>query len=404
MTEIGDQALLPAGFQDVLPPQAAQEAAVIERLIACFAGRGYERVKPPLLEFEETILAGAGAAVAQQTFRLMDPVSQRMMGLRADMTPQVARIAATRLRKAPRPLRLCYGGQVLRIKGGQLRPERQFAQVGAELIGAASARADAEAVVLAAEALAAIGIGGLSVDLNLPPLVDALAADLDIGGARLAALRQALDRKDAAAVSEIAGVSAAQFQALLRAAGPAEAALAALGAMALVGAAAEEVARLIRVVESIQVGAPDLTLTIDPAEHRGFEYQTGISFILFARGVRGELGRGGRYATEPPARAATGAATGAATAAATGEVSPEPESATGFTLFMDSVQRALSEPPPPRRLYLPPDCPAARGNELRAEGWITLAGLEAVADFATEARRMGCSHALIDGAITALED
>ena len=392
MTEIGDQALLPAGFQDVLPPQAAQEAAVIERLIACFAGRGYERVKPPLLEFEETILAGAGAAVAQQTFRLMDPVSQRMMGLRADMTPQVARIAATRLRKAPRPLRLCYGGQVLRIMGGQLRPERQFAQVGAELIGAASARADAEAVVLAAEALAAIGIGGLSVDLNLPPLVDALAADLDIGGARLAALRQALDRKDAAAVSEIAGVSAAQFQALLRAAGPAEAALAALGAMALVGAAAEEVTRLIQVVESIQAGAPDLTLTIDPAEHRGFEYQTGISFILFARGVRGELGRGGRYATEPPARAATG------------DASPEPESATGFTLFMDSVQRALPEPLPPRRLYLPPDCPAARGNELRAEGWITLAGLEAVADFATEARRMGCSHALIEGAITALED
>ncbi len=96
MTELGNQALLPAGFQDVLPPQAAQEAAVVERLIACFMGRGYERVKPPLLEFEETILAGAGAAVAQQTFRLMDPVSQRMMGLRADMTPQVARIAATR--------------------------------------------------------------------------------------------------------------------------------------------------------------------------------------------------------------------------------------------------------------------------------------------------------------------
>jgi ATP phosphoribosyltransferase regulatory subunit len=396
MTEIGDQALLPAGFQDVLPPQAAQEAAVIERLIACFAGRGYERVKPPLLEFEETILAGAGAAVAQQTFRLMDPVSQRMMGLRADMTPQVARIAASRLRNAPRPLRLCYGGQVLRIKGGQLRPERQFAQVGAELIGAASARADAEAVVLAAEALDAIGIEGLSIDLNLPPLVDALAADLDIGGARLAALRQALDRKDAAAVSEIAGAAAARFQGLLRAAGPAGAALAALGAMALGGAAAEEVARLSRVIESIQAGAPDLTLTIDPAEHRGFEYQTGISFILFARGVRGELGRGGRYATDPPGRVATGDATG--------DASPEPESATGFTLFMDSVQRALPEPAPPRRLYLPPDCPAARGTELRAQGWITLAGLEAVADPAAEARRMGCSHALIDGAIETLED
>ena len=389
MTEFGDQALLPAGFQDGLPPQAAQEAAVIERLIACFFGHGYERVKPPLLEFEETILAGAGAAVAQQTFRLMDPVSQRMMGLRADMTPQVARIAATRLRNAPRPLRLCYGGQVLRIKGGQLRPERQFAQVGAELIGAASERADAEVVLLAAEAMGAIGITGLSIDLNLPPLVGAMAADLDIDGERLAALRQALDRKDAAAVSEIAGPSAANFQDLLRAAGPAEAALSVLKDMDLGGPAAAEVARLTRVIALIQVAAPKLTLTVDPAEHRGFEYQTGISFILFARGVRGELGRGGRYATDPPA-------------------GPEPETATGFTLFMDSVQRALPEPAPVRRLYLPPDCPSARGDELRGDGWITLAGLDPKAgstgDPAAEARRLGCSHALIDGAITALED
>ncbi len=396
MTEYVDQALLPAGFQDVLPPQAAQEAAVIERLIACFVSHGYERVKPPLLEFEETILAGAGAAVAQQTFRLMDPVSQRMMGLRADMTPQVARIAATRLRNAPRPLRLCYGGQVLRIKGGQLRPERQFAQVGAELIGAASERADAEVVLRAAEALGVIGITGLSIDLNLPPLVDALAADLDVDGERLAALRQALDRKDAAAVAEIAGASAATFQALLRAAGPADAALAALTGMALGGAAAAEVVRLTRVIESIRAAAPGLTLTVDPAEHRGFEYQTGISFILFARGVRGELGRGGRYATDPPASPATSPAGGAA--------GPKPEAATGFTLFMDSVQRALPEPARPRRLYLPPDCPAARGQELRAEGWITLAGLDPAADPAAEARRLGCGHALIDGAIAPLND
>ena len=182
------------------------------------------------------------------------------------------------------------------------------------------------------------------------------------------------------------------FLLLLRAAGPAEAAFTALGGMALGGAAAEEVARLTRVIESIQAGAPALTLTIDPAEHRGFEYQTGISFILFARGVRGELGRGGRYATDPPARVSSE------------DASPEPESATGFTLFMDSVQRALPEPEPPRRLYLPTDCPPARGDDLRGDGWITLAGLDPAADPAAEARRLGCSHALIDGAIAALED
>jgi ATP phosphoribosyltransferase regulatory subunit len=198
MTESGDKALLPAGLQDILPPHAAHEAGVAERLLASFAGHGYTRVKPPLLEFEETLMAGTGAAVAQQTFRLMDPVSQRMMGLRADITPQVSRIAATRLARAPRPLRLCYGGQVLRIKGGQLRGERQFGQAGVELIGAAQEAADAEIVLLAAEALQGLGVAGLSVDLSLPPLVSGIAADLGMADAGVAALRQALDRKDEA--------------------------------------------------------------------------------------------------------------------------------------------------------------------------------------------------------------
>ena len=96
-------ALLPAGLADLLPPEAEREAALVEAMMAVFAGHGYERVKPPLLEFEDSLLAGSGAAVAEQTFRLMDPVSQRMMGLRADTTPQVARIAATRLGRAGPP-------------------------------------------------------------------------------------------------------------------------------------------------------------------------------------------------------------------------------------------------------------------------------------------------------------
>ncbi|RMD60898.1 MAG: ATP phosphoribosyltransferase regulatory subunit [Alphaproteobacteria bacterium] len=383
-TDLGHTALLPAGLKDVLPPDAAQEAAVVERLVACFAARGYERVKPPLLEFEDTLLRGAGADVAQQTFRLMDPVSQRMLGLRADITPQVARIAATRLAGAPRPLRLCYAGQVLQVKGSQLRPERQFAQAGAELIGAASARADAEVVLLAAESLAEIGVTALSVDLNVPPLVGAVAAALGLSETRTAALRQALDRKDAAAVARVAGPHAAPFEALLRAAGPVDRALAALGALSLPAAAAAEVARLTRVVELVRAAAPDLTLTVDPVEHRGFEYQTGISFILFARGVRGELGRGGRYATPGAAGPA--------------------ETATGFTLYMDSVLRALPPPPPARRLFVPASAGAATAAAARADGWITVCGLDDHGDPRAEARRLGCSHVWIDAAAVAVDD
>src|SRR5271170_1381892 len=128
-------ALLPAGLRDLLPPDAETEAASVEALMAAFAAHGYQRVKPPLLEFEDSLLAGTGAATAEQTFRLMDPDTRRMMGLRADITPQIARIATTRLIGAPRPLRLSYAGQCLRVHGSQLAPDRQVAQAGIELIG-----------------------------------------------------------------------------------------------------------------------------------------------------------------------------------------------------------------------------------------------------------------------------
>jgi len=384
MTDHAEKGLLPAGLQDVLPPLAAHESAVVERLIACFQAQGYDRVKPPLLEFEEALLTGAGAALAGQTFRLMDPVSQRMMGLRADMTPQVARIATTRLKKAPRPLRLCYGGQVLQVRGSQLRPERQFAQAGVELIGATDETGDAEMVLLAIEALGAIGVAGLSVDLNLPPLVGALAGDLGLASEEVTALRLALDRKDAAAVKDLAGAQAGIFQALLRSAGPAEQALADLADLDLPETAAREVRHLADVITLIRRAAPQARLTVDPVEHRGFEYQTGISFIFFAKGVRGELGRGGRYEASGPNGAR--------------------ESSTGFTLFMDTVLRALPAPAPAKRVFLPLGTAPEEGRRLRAEGWVTLAGLAAAADPLGEARRLGCGFLLSDGKTIKIED
>src|SRR5260221_14569906 len=157
--DLARRALLPAGLRDGLPSHAAHAAAAIERLIAGFAAHGYERVEPPLVEFEDTLLeADAGGSMAAQTFRLMDPLSQRMMGVRADMTTQVARIATTRLAGRPRPLRLSYAGDVLRVKGSQLRPERQFVQVGVELIGAPGVAADVEAVLLRADCVDRIGV------------------------------------------------------------------------------------------------------------------------------------------------------------------------------------------------------------------------------------------------------
>ncbi len=372
-------ALLPVGLRDLLPPQAAWEATVVERLMAALASFGYERVKAPLIEFEESLLSGAGAAMAKETFRLMDPISQRMIGVRADMTPQVARIAATRLARAPRPLRLSYAGQVLRVKGSQIRPERQLAQIGAELIGVETAAADVEAIALAAGALAELGVGGLSVDLTLPPLVPAVLASYGIVGEKAEALRGALDHKDVAGVAALGGPAADLLSRLVDAAGPARQAMAALDRIDLPPAASAERDRLAAVVDGLAETSPDLRLTIDPVENRNFEYHTGICFTLFAKGVRGELGRGGRYVAEGSGRA--------------------DEPATGFSLYVDTILHALPAPAPARRLYLPLGTPVPEGARLRGEGWVTVAGLVPVSDTVAEARRLGCTHAFVDGEI-----
>ncbi len=372
--------LLPAGLADLLPPDAAREARAIDVAIERFAAFGYERVKPPLVEFEESLLGGPGAALGPQTFRLMDPVSQRMMGVRPDMTVQVARIAVTRLKHEPRPLRLSYGGNVIRVRGSTLKPERQFAQVGTELIGVDSAEADAEAVLLAVDALRAIGVADLTVDLNLPTLVAAVAAGLKLPAEALRRLRRGLDRKDEAAVAKaLTDKKAADlFVGLLRAAGPAERGIARLAALKLPAAGAAEAARLGEVVKLVQAADPDLPLTLDPIEYRGLEYQTGVSFSVFALKGRQELARGGRYSAGYPDDGIS-------------------EPATGFTVYMDAVLAASDAGPERPRLYLPSGIAWREAAPWQAKGYAVVRAVVAAAEPRTEAKRLNCSHALIDG-------
>ncbi len=370
-------ALLPAGLMDLLPPAAAFEAQTVERLMALFASFGYERVKPPLIEFEETMLAGSGQALAAETFRVMDPLAQRLLALRPDMTMQVARIAATRLAHQPRPLRLGYAGQVLRVRGSQLRPERQFGQVGAEIVGTTSPAADVEVIVMATSALGELGLVNLSVDLGLPTLVPTLVTGEDgtsnLDPATAERLRLALDRKDIAAISELAPqlnpAAGRMLPQLVAIAGPVDRTLPVLCALDLPPRAAAERAGLIAVIERLRVAAPELSLTLDPVESRGFEYHTGVTYAVFAAAAPYEIGRGGRYGTFG------------------GE-----EPATGITLFMDGVLRALPRPERPARLLLPETTPAATAAALRRDGWVTVMMLDTEQDPETEAARLGCTH------------
>ena len=141
--------LLPAGLSDILYPDAQIQAKTIEKLLDVFSNYGYRRVKPPLVEYEESLLSdGPGKVLKDSTFRIMDPLSQKMMALRSDVTAQISRIASTRLSHLPRPLRLSYSGDVLRVKGDSFNMERQKTQVGVELIGPKSELIDSEIILV----------------------------------------------------------------------------------------------------------------------------------------------------------------------------------------------------------------------------------------------------------------
>ena len=239
---------------------------------------------------------------------------------------------------------------------------------------------------MAGEALAAIGVPHLSVDITLPTLVPAIAEAYGIAGAQAVALRAALDHKDAAAVT----LSPVEAGELLDLCWPLRvrprSTLAALDRLELPARARAEWLRLGDVLDGLSAAAPDLKVTADPVENRGFEYHTGISFTFFAGGAAGlapvgELGRGGRYDAGDPAA---------------------PEPSTGFTLYTDTILRTLPQAVVPRRVLLPFGA-IGHAVALRQAGWITVAALEPAGDWRAEARRLRCGHVLENGKPVAME-
>ncbi len=373
MTENEKNALLPAGLRDVLPDDAAFEAEIVEQIVKFFGQNGYDRVKAPLIEFEDGLLSGAGVALAPQTFRLMDPVSQRMMGVRADITPQIARIARTRLGRSQRPLRLSYAGEVLRVRGSQLRPERQVLQVGAELIGSASPFADTEIIELAANAIETLRIDDFSVDLTVPRLVPSILDQYGLADDEVDAVRAALDRKDPEAVKSVAGEATDTLTALLGATGPVDIALERLKGTSLPDSAEAERGRVEEVVTRLQRSGSNLRITLDPVENRGFEYHTGIGFTIFARGLSGELARGGRYRVK-------------------GADDADGERATGVTLYVDTILGMLTRSNKQKRILVSSSASRDDKSDLQNDGWITISSLDDSAGLEAEARQLGCSH------------
>tara|TARA_B110000483_G_scaffold117555_2_gene142200 strand:- start:7 stop:1167 length:1161 start_codon:yes stop_codon:yes gene_type:complete len=361
------QGLLPAGLSDLLHPQAAQDMKSTRDVMACFADFGYVQVKPPLVEFEETLLGeGPGASLSKSSFRLLDPVSHQMMALRADMTAQVARISGTRLAHVPRPLRLAYSGEVMRVVPDVLNPERQLVQAGAEIIGRDDEQAAAEMILLGVRALTRAGISGLTVDLGVPRLVGLLLDGVD-DDAR-ATLGEAVRNRDITALSAHDSVASAHLAALCTQSGGTAEALAAVGAN-LPQPAADYLSVLLNVVEMLSGLMPDVALTLDPLDSQGFDYHTSISFSIFGQGLRGAVARGGAYVTGYG------------------------EPAVGISLYMDRILRALNAPDELPRLYISAEAGLASGLSFADRGRQVVFGSVGVnAD--QEALSLGCQFIL----------
>jgi ATP phosphoribosyltransferase regulatory subunit len=366
MTE-PDRDLLPEGLEDRLPPAASAAVRVTRAVMDVCESHGYDRVQPPSIEFEKSLASRMAGVQPRRMFRFVDPASLRTLALRSDITPQVGRIAATRLAGAARPLRLCYAGQVVTIKGDGLDPARERLQLGAELIGTDSVAAAAEVVAVAIVALKAAGASGISVDFTLPDLVDTLAG-VDGSGAlplpaeAIEAVRRELDAKDAGGLVAAGGED---YLPLLTAIGPFDSAIERLAAIDAGGVLAERIAALREVAARVGGMA---RLSLDPSERHGFEYQSWFGFTLYADGQRGALGRGGSYRIE-----------GA------------DEPAIGFSLYPDPLVDSLARGEAAvNTLFLPLGHDTEVAARLRAVGWRTVAAL-AEAD---DAVALGCTHRL----------
>jgi len=365
------QDLLPEGLEDRLPQSAAAATRIERAMLGVMGAHGYDRVRPPLIEFERSMSRRMDGVMTRHMFRFVDPKSLRTLALRSDMTVQVGRIAATGLADARRPLRLCYAGQVARITGSKLEPRRENLQIGAELIGRDTVAAAGEIVELAIAALEAAGATGISVDFTLPDLVDTLAdGPLPLDPEARERVRRELDTKDAGGLVEAGG---AAYLPLIHATGAFPEAADKLAALDSTGVLDTRIDGLRQIADRLQGRA---RLTLDPSERHGFEYQSWFGFTLYAEGVRGELGRGGTYC-----------------------IGGSDEPATGFSLYPEELVEAVkADEPLGDKLFLPLGHDRDAAEKLRGEGWRTVAAL----DESDDAQLLGCSHILENGEAKAL--
>lgn len=290
--------VLPDHIADVLPSEARHIEEIRRELLDMARCYGYELVMPPLLEHLESLLSGAGQALDLQTFKLVDQLSGRMMGLRADSTPQVARIDAHLLNRRG-VARLCYCGPVLHTRPGGPHASREPLQFGAEIYGHAGLEADLEILMLALDALRGTKVGPLTVDLADARIVGALLRASGLGQAEQDRVHTALAHKDAPELRAITAscppAIATAIQSLVQLYGDAGVLDQAAKQLTDLPEVAQALSELKWLGNHITSAFDDVSVSFDLADLRGYAYYSGARFSIYAPGVHDALARGGRY-------------------------------------------------------------------------------------------------------------
>ena len=285
--------ILPEYIEDILPLEAARVERLRRGILDLFAARGYELVMPPLLEYTESLLTGTGHDLDLQTFKLVDQLSGRMMGLRADITPQVARIDAHLLNRKG-VTRLCYCGSVLHTRPASPGSTRELIQIGAEIFGHGGAAADIEIQALACRALEVAGARGVRMNVGHVAVFRSIVGAAKAGPGLEAGLFEAIQKKDVRLVRSLARPLDEKTRSAL-------ALLPGLYGGAEVLATAEQrlpkLPELTRALGTLRklAKACRIPAGFDLAELRGYHYHSGVVFDAYCDGVSGAVARGGRY-------------------------------------------------------------------------------------------------------------
>ncbi|HUJ79542.1 MAG TPA: ATP phosphoribosyltransferase regulatory subunit [Nitrospiria bacterium] len=296
------RAMSPVGVASLLPERARLQRRLEATVIDHFTRAGYQEVIPPLVEYLDVIAPVLGGELVERAYTFADRATGRLMVLRPDVTPQIARMVAQLLADQREPLRFCYRATVFRHEEAHAGREREVMQIGAELIGPSDASADAEIIVLALSSLEKLGISGVQVALGHPGVFEGLLEGIDVTDAVVRELRDALSRRDRAELVALARhtlppTRAGRLEALIDSIGSADVLTEAAkrGEEEPHGKTADALRRLGDIYRLIDKAGYGRAVLIDLGEVRGFDYYTGMVFDLFVKGVGYEIGGGGRY-------------------------------------------------------------------------------------------------------------